>query len=104
MGTSQPRPHRRQSIFAIVPREHHRHPAGQIQAILNIMTNDKKTEKPKKLREEDIASPKGMRDILDKEYYAYQGFFEKASDIATYMDFVPLKPLYLNAKRYLHQA
>ena len=55
------------------------------------MTNDKKTEKPKKLREEDIASPKGMRDILDKEYYAYQGFFEKASDIATYYGFRPIE-------------
>ncbi|MFZ2832141.1 MAG: histidine--tRNA ligase [Minisyncoccia bacterium] len=56
------------------------------------------TEKPKidatkakKLREEDIASPKGMRDILDKEYYAYQGFFEKAADIAAYYGFRPIE-------------
>ena len=49
------------------------------------------TEKPKKIREEDIASPKGMRDILDKEYYSYQGFFEKASDIAVYYGFRPIE-------------
>lgn len=58
------------------------------------MTNEKpdqKAIKPKKLREEDIASPKGMRDILDKEYYAYQGFFEKASDIAAYYGFRPIE-------------
>ena len=48
-------------------------------------------EKPKKIREEDIASPKGMRDILDKEYYAYQGFFEKASEIASYYGFRPIE-------------
>lgn len=55
------------------------------------MTNDKKTDKPKKMREEDIASPKGMRDILDKEYYAYQGFFEKAAEIASYYGFRPIE-------------
>ncbi|MFA5997571.1 MAG: histidine--tRNA ligase [Candidatus Paceibacterota bacterium] len=49
------------------------------------------TEKPKKIKEEDIASPKGMRDILDKEYYAYQGFFEKGSEIASYYGFRPIE-------------
>jgi len=49
------------------------------------------TEKPKKIKSEDIASPKGMRDILDKEYYAYQGFFEKASEIAAYYGFRPIE-------------
>lgn len=48
-------------------------------------------EKPKKNKSEDIASPKGMRDILDKEYYAYQGFFEKASEVATYYGFRPIE-------------
>lgn len=48
-------------------------------------------EKPKKIRDEDIASPKGMRDILDKEYYAYHGFFEKAADIAIYYGFRPIE-------------
>lgn len=49
------------------------------------------TDKPKKTKIEDIASPKGMRDILDKEYYMYQGFFEKASEIAIYYGFRPIE-------------
>lgn len=58
------------------------------------MSQEKPTsssEKQKKLRIEDIASPKGMRDILDKEYYEYQGFFEKASEIAIYYGFRPIE-------------
>lgn len=58
------------------------------------MSQEKSTsssEKQKKLRIEDIASPKGMRDILDKEYYEYQGFFEKASEIAIYYGFRPIE-------------
>ncbi len=54
------------------------------------MTNDK-PEKVKKLKIEDIASPKGMRDIMDKEYYEYQGFFEKASELAVYYGFRPIE-------------
>lgn len=49
------------------------------------------SEKTKKLRPEDIASPKGMRDIQDREYYAYQGFFEKASEVAIYYGFRPIE-------------
>lgn len=48
-------------------------------------------EKIKKNKSEDIASPKGMRDIIDKEYYAYQGFFEKASEVAIYYGFRPIE-------------
>lgn len=48
-------------------------------------------EKIKKTKTEDIASPKGMRDIIDKEYYAYQGFFEKASEVAIYYGFRPIE-------------
>ncbi|PIQ35844.1 MAG: histidine--tRNA ligase, partial [Candidatus Yonathbacteria bacterium CG17_big_fil_post_rev_8_21_14_2_50_43_9] len=54
-------------------------------------TEKEKMDRTKKLRAEDIASPKGMRDILDKEYYAYQGFFEKASEIASYYGFRPIE-------------
>lgn len=50
-----------------------------------------KTEKAKKLKLEDIASPKGMRDIMDKEYYLYQGLFEKASEVAVYYGFRPIE-------------
>ncbi len=37
------------------------------------------------------ASPKGMRDILDKEYYSFQGFFEKAQEVAVYYGFKPIE-------------
>ncbi len=35
-------------------------------------------------------SPKGMRDIMNEEYYAFQGFFEKAQEIAVYYGFKPI--------------
>lgn len=54
------------------------------------MTNEK-PEKKKKVREDEIASPKGMRDLIGKEYHAYQGFFEKAADIAGYYGFRPIE-------------
>lgn len=54
------------------------------------MTNDK-SEKKKTVRGDEIASPKGMRDLLGKEFYAYQGFSEKASEIATYYGFRPIE-------------
>lgn len=53
------------------------------------MKNEKSDGK-KKIRESEISSPKGMRDILGKEYYAYQGFFEKAAEVATYYGFRPI--------------
>lgn len=49
------------------------------------------TNKPKKIRSEEIASPKGMRDIQDREYYSYQGLFERASEVATYYGFRPIE-------------
>ncbi len=56
------------------------------------MSPEKKTPNERaKLRPEDIASPKGMRDLMDKEYYAYQGFFEKASEVARYYGFNPIE-------------
>jgi len=48
----------------------------------------KKSEKNKK---EVFASPKGMRDIIGDEYYRYQGFFEKAQEIAVYYGFKPIE-------------
>lgn len=35
--------------------------------------------------------PKGMRDILGADFYTYQGFFEKASEIAMYYGFTPIE-------------
>ncbi len=47
------------------------------------------TEK-KKTSKEPLASVKGMRDILDDQYYYFQGFFEKAQEIAVYYGFKPI--------------
>ncbi|MBI2046502.1 MAG: histidine--tRNA ligase [Parcubacteria group bacterium] len=40
---------------------------------------------------EPPTSPKGMRDIIDDSYYRYQGFFEKAQEIAVYYGFTPIE-------------
>ncbi len=50
----------------------------------------KKTKKEsKKVRE--LATPKGMRDIMNEEYYNFQGFFEKAQEVAVYYGFKPIE-------------
>ncbi len=38
-----------------------------------------------------LFSPKGMRDIFGEEYLEYQGFFEKASEVALYYGFAPIE-------------
>ncbi|HWC58000.1 MAG TPA: histidine--tRNA ligase [Candidatus Paceibacterota bacterium] len=52
------------------------------------MTN--KASTPKKTSQ-DITSPKGMRDIIGDEYYKFQGFFEKAQEVAVYYGFRPIE-------------
>jgi histidyl-tRNA synthetase len=44
---------------------------------------------PKKTGE--LSAPKGMRDIIGDEYYLFQGFFEKAQEIALYYGFKPIE-------------
>lgn len=51
------------------------------------MSKTKKTKTEKK----DLSSPKGMRDIMDEEYYHFQGFFEKAQEVAVYYGFKPIE-------------
>lgn len=46
--------------------------------------------KTPKTKVKDIASPKGMRDLMNEEYYAFQGFFEKAQEVAVYYGFKPI--------------
>lgn len=46
---------------------------------------------PRKENSSAFSSPKGMRDILDSEYYDYQGFFEKAQEVAIYYGFKPIE-------------
>jgi len=36
------------------------------------------------------SSPKGMRDLMNEEYYAFQGFFEKAQEVTVYYGFKPI--------------
>src|SRR3989344_6299840 len=38
-----------------------------------------------------LAAPKGMRDLMNEEYYACQGFFEKAQEVAVYYGFKPIE-------------
>lgn len=40
---------------------------------------------------QEISSPKGMRDLIDQEYYNFQGFFEKAQEVAVYYGFKPIE-------------
>jgi histidyl-tRNA synthetase len=49
----------------------------------------KKTTQTNKNKGE-MASPKGMRDITNENYYGFQGFFEKAQEVAVYYGFKPI--------------
>ncbi|MES3032133.1 MAG: histidine--tRNA ligase [Patescibacteria group bacterium] len=44
-----------------------------------------------KNKSQEISSPKGMRDLRNEEYYAFQGFFEKAQEVAVYYGFKPIE-------------
>ena len=44
----------------------------------------------KKTNKDPFQSIKGMRDIIDEQYYHFQGFFEKAQEIAVYYGFKPI--------------
>lgn len=48
------------------------------------------TENKKTNNKEPLKSVKGMRDILDEQYYHFQGFFEKAQEVAVYYGFKPI--------------
>ena len=47
-------------------------------------------KKPAK-KTSELSAPKGMRDIMNDEYYLFQGFFEKAQEVAIYYGFKPLE-------------
>jgi histidyl-tRNA synthetase len=44
----------------------------------------------KRKSKEPLSSVKGMRDIIDDEFYYFQGFFEKAQEVAVYYGFKPI--------------
>lgn len=48
-------------------------------------------KKPGKDKAKEIASPKGMRDIMNEEFYNFQGFFEKAQEVCIYYGFKPIE-------------
>ena len=48
-------------------------------------------EQKKTKKGEALASPKGMRDIIGDDYYKFQGFFEKAQEVAVYFGFKPIE-------------
>lgn len=45
----------------------------------------------KKKTQQDLSSPKGMRDIAGEDYYRFQGLFEKAQEVAVYYGFTPIE-------------
>ncbi len=51
----------------------------------------KKTTHINKSKILSVSSPKGMRDLMNEEYYSFQGFFEKAQEIAVYYGFKPIE-------------
>ena len=55
------------------------------------MKKKQKTKKMKKEKAQELVSPKGMRDIMNEEYYNFQGFFEKAQEVAVYYGFKPIE-------------
>lgn len=57
------------------------------------MTDKKSTtnEAKKEPKREIAQSVRGMRDIIGDDYYYYQGFFEKAQEVAMYYGFKPIE-------------
>ena len=51
----------------------------------------KKKVRVNKNKTTDVSSPKGMRDLINEEYYEFQGFFEKAQEVAIYYGFRPIE-------------
>jgi histidyl-tRNA synthetase len=50
----------------------------------------KTTGQTNKSKMTEVSTPKGMRDLMNEEYYAFQGFFEKAQEVAVYYGFKPI--------------
>lgn len=45
----------------------------------------------KKVNENELQAPKGMRDLVGDDFYLFQGFFEKAAEVALYYGFKPIE-------------
>lgn len=59
------------------------------------MPNKKQIKSSKEI----LQKPKGTRDIENEQFYAYQGFFEKAQEIAIYYGFSPIETPMLEDSR-----
>lgn len=46
---------------------------------------------PKTIKNEELQAPKGMRDLVDDQVFLFQGFYEKAAEIALYYGFKPIE-------------
>jgi histidyl-tRNA synthetase len=55
------------------------------------MNEDTKKQISKEAKKDAPVSLKGMNDLFDEEYYAFQGLFEKAQEIAVYYGFKPIE-------------
>lgn len=55
------------------------------------MNDDTKKQTDKEMKKDAPQSLKGMYDIFDDQFYAYQGLFEKAQEIAVYYGFKPIE-------------
>ena len=55
------------------------------------MPTSKKPVKKAAPKTGELAEPKGMRDLIGDEYYLFQGFFEKAQEVAMYYGFKPVE-------------
>ncbi len=49
-----------------------------------------KKEPNQQIKKEPLTSLKGMRDIIGDDYYKFQGFYEKAQEVAVYYGFTPI--------------
>jgi len=55
------------------------------------MSRTKKLGTGKENKGQNLSAPKGMRDIINEQYYNFQGFFEKAQEVALYYGFKPIE-------------
>ena len=55
------------------------------------MPTSKPKSPAKKAKTGELSAPKGMRDIMGDDYYLFQGFFEKAQEVAMYYGFKPIE-------------
>src|SRR5438309_2322941 len=55
------------------------------------MNDEAKKQTVKEVKKEVPFSLKGMEDLMDDKYYAHQGMFEKAQEVAIYYGFKPIE-------------